>query len=55
LDLPQDVMQLVYRQGLIWFGMGFSPILPIIGMFGDLLNFGVYSLLVCFKVATDVF
>ncbi len=44
--MPQDVMQLVYRQGLIVLGMGFCPFLPLIGMVGDVINFHIYSALV---------
>jgi hypothetical protein len=48
-DLPQEVIQLVYQQALIWFGMAFCPVLPVFGFTSNMFSFCVHSKLVSLK------
>lgn len=44
--MVDSVLQLVYRQALIWAGMFFCPVLPLMGVLANALYFQVNKVLV---------
>eukprot|EP00056_Hartaetosiga_gracilis_P013128 m.214837 g.214837 ORF g.214837 m.214837 type:complete len:282 (+) comp13799_c0_seq35:1955-2800(+) len=47
MDLVQWSLHLLYRQALVWLGMCFAPVLPVIAMLTNILFFYFYVALVC--------
>eukprot|EP00042_Codosiga_hollandica_P032881 m.214153 g.214153 ORF g.214153 m.214153 type:complete len:756 (+) comp54050_c0_seq19:84-2351(+) len=46
LDMMDAVLGISYRQGLVWAGMGFAPILPVIALLSNIIYFYTYVHLV---------
>lgn len=46
LDISEGVLSLVYRQGIVWVGMVFCPMLPVFGALSNALIFFIYYQLV---------
>lgn len=46
MDIPEGVLSIVYRQGIVWVGMVFCPVLPIVGLLSNGFIFFVYYQLV---------
>eukprot|EP00048_Salpingoeca_helianthica_P022804 m.20445 g.20445 ORF g.20445 m.20445 type:complete len:706 (+) comp7838_c1_seq1:160-2277(+) len=46
LDISEGVLSLVYRQGIVWVGMVFCPLLPVLGALSNALIFLIYYHLV---------
>jgi len=42
LDIPDGVLALIFRQGFIWVGMAFCPVLPVLGALSFCLMFYIY-------------
>ena len=40
------VLQIVYRQALVWAGTFFCPIIPVLGIFAQLLVFAVHYIII---------
>ena len=47
LDLSSAVLVIVYRQALVWLGMGFSPVIPILGLISNVVLFYTYYIVRC--------
>ncbi len=48
LEIVQSVLGLTYHQGLIWFGMAFCPVLPILACITNAVDFYFFQALVSF-------